>query len=616
MSELESQDIDQASISLNLDITTRLSTSTTGSEGTLGDAEYAISSLRIYAFDSDNSLDHLYYVEYSEPLTRDITVSFQVTKALSKDLYVVINEPSSMFDALESVTSPSDLKGIAYTMAGAITSQYLYGSSFDKEDFVIPMIGSQSIDAQENSTVTIGVTRAVARVDLYLDKNEISSNKVVKLTSATTLSVAGVTYSSTLLEPATLPAPSSTTGFSVASAEVTLSTEEDDYSTSKRVLSFYTAERTYDKAGSDAITINIDKLEIDDVSTSLVDSQITLGIGEDITSELTAINRNYVYEIYATYNGKNVVVADNYVIQPWEEVVIDGDIEGVTMAVENVVAMDWLLNGNTYVSPYASFGANAAVDIYLPQVTGTYVQEGFTIPEFEFVKCTFPDVSAGATYDLADYCGDYISYLDWIDKAELVFTSAYTGYVQCTYKHGTVHYLVDEFPIRFYSDNVVKQSKAVYDNGYVPFNMLPDFAQDATGGLIFSKRGGYHPRDNDEILFGNGTGYYLGEKKVKGSEADAFCKTLGDMWYVPSSDIMLKAQKCVRELGVSYRLQNTGDGEGGYVHENSYYWSSTEDPNNSDNYLAVEFTRDVDSQETISVDADEELFVRCIINLY
>lgn len=607
------------SVELNIGITTRVGESNQISTGALGDAEFAISSLRIYAFDSAGALDKIYFQEYSAPIVNSITVQFEVLKATSKDLYIVINEPSTLTSALDIIGSSDELMAINYTIAGAMNEAFVANSIFAKESFVIPMTAVKTIDASADTDITIEMDRAVARVDLMLDKS--NDNKEVALTSQTTFTVNGVRYQSKLFEPEKLTNSSEAgSSISATSTNVTLEAQNSDRSSAIRVLSFYLAERLYDYTDADdQVKITIDKLEVGGTMTTLNENSVILGADDDTATNtpITEINRNYVYQIYATYDiTDEVVVADDFVIVPWTYEIINGDIEGSLFAVDLVRAMDWLRNGNSYTADVLSFGSNKPIEIYLPVTTGnSTVVNGLTIPEYEYVKYDF-SFTTGASYDLKNLglANSYIEVTDWIDEATLVFTSSYSGYVRYTYKHSLVHYMLIDFPIRLKSENVTKDMVAIYDNGYIPCEYLPDYWQDrAPSGLIISKRGrGLNPTTVDDILYSDQDGFYTGEHKTTIAEMADYCTNeLSPNWYVPSKVEMLEAQQSIRMLGTSYRLQDCGDD----VLDRALYWSSTPDDDIEGNYWAIDFSQGATLGTVVSMPATEELFVRCVVDL-
>ncbi len=576
-------------------------------EGVLGDAEYIIDRLRVYVFASDGSLDQMAFYDNlnADNLVRQ---TIEVPKDLSKELYFVANEPTEVTTLLEGITSAEELQDIEFTMAEAMNSGFNGAATFSASDFLVPMTSKYSVlNAMADLNIYVGLVRAVARVDLYLKKSDSAASRTVELDASTALVASGVSGESNLFA-GDVEASSTTYNVSTQSSAVTL------YSNIyQRVFSVYTTERTYNYAdASSNITIEVDGILESDVR---VDSKsVTLGDA----GNLTQINRNSVYQIYGSYNGTEIV-ADNLTIMEWEDVEVDGEIEGVTMAVDSQVAMDWLLNGNTYSSKIISFGSSKSISFYLP-VAVSGVDDA--TPDYEFTLFEFEDMSAGKSYNLKEIAltNNYIFATSWIESATLHFTSSQSGYLEFVYTPVKVSYKLQSYPIRIKSDNVTKQMKAVYDNGYLPASLLSDdWAKRAAGGVVFAKRGeAKHPLTTPEILDRDDDGYYRGEHQITGAEGDNYCSdTFGEGWYTPSYSDMQEIASMYDMLGVSYRFQNNGSVEGSGELTESRYWTSSA----SSSYTGWYWTADFMSREYMIEnlmerrDGAESYFVRCVMDL-
>lgn len=607
---------EQGSVIITMEIYNSVTSKATAyslQDGVLGGAEYIIDKLRIYVFNSDGSLEKM---EISSDLAADQVVqqTIEVSKDTSKELYFIANEPSDLTASLNAISSAEELEALEYTIAEAMNQGFNGAATFSKDDFLTPMTANYSVkNAAIDLNIYVGLTRAVARVDLYLDKSESALSRSVELDSSTKFIIDGLTYSSLLL-PAQVGAPQNiVNGLEVASSDIVLSGASSDLSTSQRVLSFYLAERTYDYSDSaSSITIELEGLK--EEGTTVENKSVTLGD----TGTLTEINRNYVYRIYGSYNGSEIVSNDIEIID-WTDVEVDGEIEGVMVAVDSEVAMDWLLNGNTYASKSISFGSNKPISFYLPVVVSS---ESDPTPEYEFTLFEFEDMSAGKSYDLKkiDLANNYIFATSWIESATIYFTSSQSGYIEFVYTPVKVSYKIQSYPIRIKSDNVTKQMKAVYDNGYLPSTLLSDdWAKRAPGGVVFAKRGeANHPLTTPEILYRDEDGYYRGEYATTAEEGSTYCsERFGDGWYMPSYADMIEIATMFDMLGVSYRFQNNGSAEESGELTESPYWTSSA----SSTYPGMYWSADFMSREYMIEnlmerrDGSQSHFVRCVMDL-
>lgn len=601
------------------DVTATKATTYALQEGVLGGAEYVVDNLRIFVFGSDGTLE-ANQVFGSLAADHIIQQEIVVSKDSSKEIYFVANEPAALTTTLEAITSAEELLEIDVDIADVLNNNgFNADASFTSADFLLPMTATYSVlNAMIDLNIYVSLTRAVARVDLYLDKDSSLSSREVTLDSGTEFTVDGVTYTSSLF-PTAVGAPTDLQSLKVASSDITLGAVAANRSTAQRVLSFYVAERTYDYSDDSTSEINIaiDGLEEDgtDLKTS---KSVTLGDGVD--SSLTQITRNYIYQIYGTYySDVQEIVTNEFKIVDWTDVYIDAEIEGVMIAVDGEVAMDWLLNGNSYASKTISFGSNKPISFYLPVSVSS---DDDNVPNYEFALYEFADMSAGKSYDLKKIAlsNSYIYATTWIESATIHFTSAQTGYFEFVYCPAKVNYKIQSYPIRIKSDNVTTQMKAVYDNGYIPASSLSDdWASRAPGGVVFAKRGyAKHPLTTPEILYRDDDGYYRGEYATTGDEATNYCtETFGPDWYAPSHADMLELAELYDMFGVSYRFQNNGSAEGSGQLTESIYWSSSASASYPGEYWCADFMK----RDYMNVDlmdrreGTNSYFVRCAMDL-
>ncbi len=569
--------------------------------GVLGSGEYIVDRLRIYVFGSNGELDKMMLYDNLNA-DHSIYKEIEVPKDNSKELYFVANEPNELSSTLNEVTSADELKQIDFTIAEAMNKGFNGDAAFTSTEFMMPMSAKYSVlNAQSDIHIIVLLTRAVARVDLYLHKSSSAVSRTVELSSTTKLKAEGATTLSKLFE-GDIPKVSSLQNIEVASSDITLTTDSP-----QRILSFYTAERKYNNVDS-PIKIIVDGLFED--GNRVEKKSITL----DYDGLLSEINRNHVYRIYGSYNGVEIV-ADEIEIMEWEDVEIDGEIEGVMVSVDNEVAMDWLLNGNSFTSKPISFGSNKPISIYLPVSDGSQV--GYTFEQFDF-----EDMSAGQTYDLKAIAlaNNYIFETHWIEDASIHFTSSKSGYLTFTYNATKVADDRQSYLIRIKSDNVMKQMKAVYDNGYFPASRLSnDWSKRAAGGVVFAKRGdAKHPLSTPEVFYADSDGYYRGEHRATAADALRYCEdTFGEGWYMPSYADMLEIAQMYDILGVSYRFQDNGSADGSGLVTESQYWTTSESSGNAGWYWSGDFMRrDYMNENLMEVsDGENRYFVRCVMDL-
>ncbi len=587
---------------------TRAASGATSDAGVLGSGEYIVDCLRIYVFGSNGELDKMMLYEdlYAD---HSIYKEIEVPRDNSKELYFVANEPSALSSTLEGVTSAEDLEQIDFTLADAMDKGFNGAATFTSTEFMIPMSEKYSVqNAQSDVHINVALTRAVARVDLYLHKGESAASRIVELNSSTNLKAEDATISSKLLKlfegDKPVVSDSDLKDIEVTSSEITLT------DLPQRVFSFYTAERQYNKT-ENPIIINVDGLIEDD--NSVENKSVTLGKG----TSLSEINRNHVYRIYGSYDGDEIV-ADSIEQMKWTDVEINGEIEGVMVAVDNEVAMDWLRNGNSFISKPISFGSNKPISIYLP-VSDDSQEEGYTFKQFDF---GLGDMSEEKTYDLKTIAlaNNYIFETPWIESASIHFTSSKSGYLTFTY-HATNVFSDEQFyPIRIKSDNVMKQMMAVYDNGYLPASELSvDWRERAAGGVVFAKRGdAKHPLSTPEVFYADSDGYYRGEHQATAAEALRYCEeTFGEGWYMPSYANMVEIAPKFDMLGVSYRFQDNGSDKGSGSLTESRYWTTTASSSDDGKYWSGDFMRrDYMNNNLMELkDGANRYFVRCVMDL-
>ncbi len=270
----------------------------------LGAAEYAFRSVRMYAFDG-NKLDTMVYRSLKNVTELD-TIRAHVTQTSDKTLYVIANEPVSMYETLNRVATPAQLSGIEYQIADYMEKEaFNTDASFGAEAFSVPMFGSvkniSTIQRMEGDIeVSVALTRALVRVDVYLQREESSDDMArVTVDGSTTLSIRN-TYGSGYLLPDQLAKGELIDKEDIVSGpgsavEVPEQIGEGR-SAARRFFSFYTPE--YD-CSERTLGFDLRGVMITNGSgTNRRNFEVTLMEGE---TPLKKIERNHVYKVYATF---------------------------------------------------------------------------------------------------------------------------------------------------------------------------------------------------------------------------------------------------------------------------------------------------------------------------
>lgn len=610
---------------LNLGITTKATTD----NNSIFDSEDEIKTLRVYAFNGGGQFDRMEYFDAPQDV-----YEMEVERSDDKDLYFIVNEPAGIRNELNDIKTVASLKASSCTIANFLTKNGFNGSETDPS-FSMPMSATLTgIDASQNRTLSVSVDRCVARVDLYMKMGDLYSG--VTLNESTTFEIHGV-HDDVIIISGTIPTVENSDEniFTTAAASTDISK-----TSSTRILSFYAAERKYDHETT-PIIIKGSKLLADSAEKEF---SVTLGDTDDaITSPLSQITRNTIYQINVTY-GVEVAVdkSVNYKIIDWNTVDVDGDLSGVILAIDGVVAMDWFRNGYSYTAPVAAFGGDREIEVYIPQSrndNGTY----------NYNETPLVTLKSDSSTDVTNYnilgLTDYDNITNWIAGANLT-TSALSGQIIFTYTPQDIPYEYETFPIKIKSQNIIKTMNVIYDNGYIPQANIPtateieyledlgigtDWIYEITNGMVVAKRGeAKHPATTEDVFYANEYIYnngswqivtdpttlsttavvdflYDGEYAMTGGEdAIDYCtKRLGENWYLPSKDMLRVVQLKGKELGTSYRFQNTSG---------TYYWSSTPDPDGSGKYYAVPMENGSTSKEELR-EISEKHYVRCFLNM-
>lgn len=282
----------------------------------LNDSEYRIRSIRLYAFD-DETLDNMVYESGLDNVTGIATVDINVTPG-NKTFYVVVNEPDD--EAIHSVLAlanhPNGIKQVQYSIADYLNSNV---NALSKSgDYFLPMYKEQSANISKTSTnLTIGVDRAVARIDVYMIKAAgiTTEAKTDKATLKVERSI-GSGYIATDNISSTDPASDNFFDMN-NSVAATLGNYIADYTGYEKIYSFYVPEQNCtDEAHRLKFTLG----GITWGGKQMVTPYNTFYLGNDANTAgavLNKITRNTVYKIYCRIKPTTKDVTFNVVTMPW-----------------------------------------------------------------------------------------------------------------------------------------------------------------------------------------------------------------------------------------------------------------------------------------------------------
>ena len=377
----------------SVELSVRSGAAFTADENRLFEEETAIHSIRVLTFNRYNQAGpadferNQYAVKKKTPddggfevlPNGTYKVKMVVKEHVSKDFYVLVNEPSSLKEALDKINTVDDLNAMQYTLADYFTGSLSNAAiSFQGATptasipfATLPMFGtalSKSVIANEagfiEESVSIAVSRALARVDLKLKKeSRTAAVSVVNNRTAfeyTTYPMGNLTDQQQLTTTSKL---SSLTKIFNAGGDVDITHENFTH-----VLSFYTPARTCGP-DNELIHITIGKMLYDR-------KEITFDpiiLKKTDVSTITEIKRNTVYEVNGTIKNNTIDVSVK--LLPWIESELDTDIGGglSVLTAPSTVFMNYVYNAS--YTKTVSYSGSHEVAVVVGGVTVTYVDE-------------------------------------------------------------------------------------------------------------------------------------------------------------------------------------------------------------------------------------------------
>ena len=435
----------------------------------LFDNETAIRSIRVLIFDRYSQAGVAAFEKNQYATVGDggftelngvYKVQMSVQEHTNKEFYVLVNEPVALKSELDAIISVSDLHAMQYTLAAYFNDNLsnaaiCFNASNTKPaaPFAdLPMFGKalqQSVIANDAgivvNAITVDVSRALARVDLKLKKEDLTSS-VIKLKNGTT-TFAYTTYTKGNLTDQ----PHATVGSNQSSATKTFSTGGDveilsGESAFAHVLSFYTPARSCAGA-NEKINITIGNIKYG--GKTLTFDPIVLD--KTITGDITEIKRNTVYEVKGTI--KNNAIDVSVELLPWIAKNIDTDIGGGESHIyaPSTVLMNYFDN-NSYTKTITYSGSHA-VAIEVGGVEVKYVADNTSL------------VSAGGTSPA------------WLTAATWTQTDAKSGELIFTYQMSDE--TTSHFDIALKSGTATRKMLVKYADPAVPLSTesLIDYAK-------------------------------------------------------------------------------------------------------------------------------------------
>jgi len=283
----------------------------------LNDNEYRIRSIRLYAFDGE-TLDNMVYESGLDNVTGIATVDIDVTPG-NKTFYVVVNEPDddAIHSALGLANHPNGIKQVQYSIADYLNSNV---NALSKSgDYFLPMYKEQNANISKTSTnLTIGVDRAVARIDVYMIK--VAGITTEAKTDNATLKVErsiGSGYIATDNISSTDPASDNFFDMNNPVA-ATLGNYTAEYTGYEKIYSFYVPEQN---CTNEAYRLKFTLGGITWGGKQMVTPYNTFYLGNDASNSagtvLNKIARNTVYRIYCRIKPTTKDVTFNVVTMPW-----------------------------------------------------------------------------------------------------------------------------------------------------------------------------------------------------------------------------------------------------------------------------------------------------------
>lgn len=412
------------------------------------DSETGVHSLRVFVYNTAGALEFTQkYASGAGPIENPIIK----VKAGVKTVYAIVNEEASGVDAADlsgKLTAVSTLGTSSSAELEALLVKYnsyplASATGLLMTGFVENVTVDEGRTRNNPQKVEIEVVRNCARLDLKIQKSENVASGTVVLQK---IEFGNGCNLQTLFEsdaasanPAEATYDLSYTPYeSSAGITITHSQSATIGNALQDIGTYYLPENIgnyTDDAHGNAEFIQLTYMVNGSPKTSRIDLNPT-----DISAKHYNIIRNTRYELAVTIDAQEPGFTLN--ILDWDEQPIQGDIQGAYLSVPSKVVMDWWNLGESY-STEVSFKADGDVTFLGYYVEGTQTS---TLPSWISITApTFPATSG--TFNL---------------------TYTPTGGSNASENDG-VH---DDVVIRLKRGNITKSVTVVYDNGYIPNELL------------------------------------------------------------------------------------------------------------------------------------------------
>lgn len=337
-------------------IETDISTYSKASEDklALGAGEYVIRRCRLYAFDGDKLDNTVYFDNITSGNLGEYVARMKVTQTTTKKLYCIINEPDNaeMHSKLALINNPAAFAQIEYTLADYVNKVYNSDATFGATDFCLPMYGETpttfstvTSTPETDIPISMTVTRAVARVDVYLQTSRDIRANAIKINSDTKFDILN-TRAKGYMAPTQVPSDGlidiENAASGPASALAIPVRNEADNAAAKRVFTFYTPERSQ---GADSEL----GFKLKNVDFNGVKKSYTVSINATGTNGLTKIERNKSHKLICTFAAQYMEIIFTATVTKWDDGGIDGYVDvsgGENYHGDTSIIYPWTEGGN------------------------------------------------------------------------------------------------------------------------------------------------------------------------------------------------------------------------------------------------------------------------------
>ena len=537
----------------------------------LGEAEYVIKRARLYAFDG-NILDNMIYINnITNNNLGQFLMSMKVKQNSAKTLYLIINEPTTaaVTQKLSLINHPDAFESLEYEMADYITQAFNSSATFGKDDFCLPMyakktnVNTITTNISTPIDIEISAIRSLARVDIMVQKQSVLTTNL-SINSSTKLSLVN-TCERGLIAPIVSNKAGLVNKDNVAIGNSTTLNipvrNANDNSAAIRAFTFYTPER-------DCLTTNT-KLGFKLSNILYGDKSLSFDvtIGNQDKNLLNKIERNKVHKIYCTFTPKETSIELD--ILDWNSKDLPSVVPGTRLSVsESIILMDWARFSSTYRT-------RLHVDSDTKVIFEGYEHNGVTTMNGSNLPKWLPL--------------DSITGMPNGTKNTHIISLAYV-----------IDDTDDKYPVYlcFKAGNIKKKVEVIYDNGYLPRNLLstaptiPWTNYLPTKGIHISKidnKTPFNTKSETELMqiWSDDTTtdtYYISKEYGMGvhgygayntniitinympykNTAARRCRDLGSNWYLPTYNELYTIERLNNYLGDSYKMKS-----------NSYHTSTT-----------------------------------------